>query len=73
MTEQAEQKTDEEKETTQSETDEAEEKPKKKKIEIEKINSEKIRGRVIVIDPEKSEIAKNLKLDKKADYVKKKS
>ena len=53
--------------------DNKEEKPKKKKREeLEKIDAEKVRGRVIVFNPEKSELAKNLKLEKKGDYVKKK-
>ena len=51
-----------------------ENKPKetKKKIEdLERILNEKIRGKIIVFNPEKSEIAKNLKLDKKAEYIQK--
>ena len=44
----------------------------KKKSDLEKIQTEKVRGRVIVVNPEKSEVAKNLKLDKKADYTQKK-
>jgi len=46
---------------------------KTKKEEIEKIPTEKIRGRVIIFDSEKSEIAQNLKLGKKGDYAQKKS
>ncbi|MFA5019858.1 MAG: DNA-directed RNA polymerase subunit E'' [Candidatus Pacearchaeota archaeon] len=44
---------------------------KEKKPELEKINMEKIRGRIIIIDPEKSELAKKLGLNKKGDYFKK--
>ncbi|MEA3329325.1 MAG: hypothetical protein U9Q06_01120 [Nanoarchaeota archaeon] len=51
-----------------------EEKPvKKRKPEVlEKIPVTKIRGRVVIINPEESEFAKNLGLTKKGDYQKKK-
>ena len=45
----------------------------KKKIEkFEKIQMEKLKGRVIIFNPEQSEFAKNLNLNKKADYIQKK-
>jgi hypothetical protein len=47
-------------------------KKSKKADDLEKIELNKIRGRVIVLDPEKSEFAQNLGLNKKADYKKKK-
>ena len=43
----------------------------KKRETLEKINAEKLRGRVMIFDAEKSEIAKNLKLAKKGDYTQK--
>jgi len=62
------------KQEEKQEDSEAKEKPAKRKPveELEKINNEKIRGRVIVINPDKSEFAKELKLEKKGDYSKKK-
>lgn len=56
------------------ENQEVKEEPKKK-IRIEdypKFPMDKLRGRVIVFNPEESEFAKNLKLNKKGDYFKKK-
>ena len=44
----------------------------KKKAEIEKIPVDRLRGRVVIINPEESEFAKNLKFHKKGDYFKKK-
>ncbi len=49
-----------------------EKKPKKKLEELEKIQMAKLRGRVVILNPEQSEFAKNLNLNKKANYVKKK-
>lgn len=40
---------------------------------LEKINMEKIRGRVMVLNPEISEIASKLGITKKGDYSKKKT
>ncbi len=49
------------------------EKKKARKItDLEKVETTTLRGRVIVFEPEKSEFAKNLGLNKKADYKKKK-
>ena len=45
---------------------------KKKRVEIERIPLERIRGRIIIINPEESEFAKNLDLKKRGDYFKKK-
>jgi RNA polymerase subunit RPABC4/transcription elongation factor Spt4 len=45
---------------------------KKSDKELEKIENNKIRGRVIIINPDKSEFAKNLGLTEKGDYFKKK-
>ena len=39
---------------------------------LENITSEKIKGRIVIFDPENSEFAKNLKLDKVGDYTQKK-
>lgn len=66
----------EDKEENEAEEENKEKKSKTKKPSIEdfeKVTMDKLRGRVIVLDPEKSEIAKELKLTKKADYQKKKS
>ncbi|MEK6890525.1 MAG: hypothetical protein AABX03_00125 [Nanoarchaeota archaeon] len=45
---------------------------KKVDKKLEKYILEKLRGRVIIINPEESEFAKNLKLTKKGDYNQKK-
>jgi len=45
---------------------------KEKKKELKKIENEKIKGRVIIFNPEKSELAKNLKIAEEGDYVQKK-
>ena len=50
-------------------TEEAEKKVKAEKLE--KIQLEKLRGRVIILNAEQSEFAKNLKLLKKGDYTQK--
>ena len=52
--------------------EEINEKPGKKEEKLGKIILEKMRGRVIILNPEKSEFAKNLHLDKKGDYNQKK-
>lgn len=39
---------------------------------LDKIPDEKIRGRIIIFNAEKSEFAKNLKIEKPGDYVEKK-
>ena len=44
---------------------------KKRSDKIEKIQTDKIRGRVVILNEEKSEFAKNLKLEKKGDYIQK--
>ena len=36
---------------------------------LETIESEKIRGRIIIFNPDKSEFAKNLNIDKPGDYI----
>jgi len=36
---------------------------------LETIESEKIRGRIVIFNPEKSEFAKNLKIEKPGDYI----
>ena len=46
--------------------------PKKKvDTKLEKVQLDKIKGRVIIINPENSEFAKNLNLSKKGDYTQK--
>lgn len=45
---------------------------KKKKEELEKIPVDRLRGRIVILNPEESEFAKNLKFNKKGDYFKKK-
>lgn len=45
---------------------------KKKKVELEKVSMDRLRGRIIILNPEESEFAQKLKLNKKADYFKKK-
>ncbi|HRZ85529.1 MAG TPA: hypothetical protein P5277_01995 [Candidatus Paceibacterota bacterium] len=42
-----------------------------KKIKIEKYPAEKIKGRVIILNVEQSEFAKNLCLNKQGDYAQK--
>jgi hypothetical protein len=50
-----------------------EEKPKKKKREeLEKFPKDRLRGRIVILNPEESEFAKNLEFNKKGDYFKKK-
>ncbi len=43
----------------------------KKAEKLEKISNDKLKGRVIIINPENSEFAKNLNLHKKGDYMQK--
>jgi len=46
--------------------------PKKKvDTKLEKVQLDKLKGRVIIINPENSEFAKNLNLSKKGDYTQK--
>ncbi|MAG07600.1 hypothetical protein CMI46_02185 [Candidatus Pacearchaeota archaeon] len=49
-----------------------EEKPKKKREELEKFPKDRLRGRIVILNPEESEFAKNLEFGKKGDYFKKK-
>jgi len=56
----------------EEETEEKEARQKKPVEKLEKINLDKLRGRVIILNPEESEFAKNLGLIKKGDYSKKK-
>ncbi len=58
-------------ENTQEQQTEEKPEEKKKPEKLEKIQSDKIRGRVIIFNAEQSEFAKNLNLDKKADYFQK--
>ena len=53
------------------EAEDKKEERQKTNEKIEKIQHDKIRGRVVIFDPEKSEFAKNLKLNKKGDYIQK--
>ncbi|MFA5993041.1 MAG: hypothetical protein WC796_05020 [Candidatus Pacearchaeota archaeon] len=47
------------------------EKPKKVDTKLERVQLDKLKGRVIIINPENSEFAKNLNLSKKGDYTQK--
>ena len=53
------------------EQENTEKKEKNKKITLEKIHEDKIRGRMLIINPEKSEFAQKLGLKKRGDYVQK--
>jgi RNA polymerase subunit RPABC4/transcription elongation factor Spt4 len=54
----------------EQENQEVVEKKKKKGLDLEKITTSTIRGRVVILNPEESEFAKNLNLKKKGDYQK---
>ncbi|MBS3099714.1 hypothetical protein J4463_00665 [Candidatus Pacearchaeota archaeon] len=66
-----EQETIEKSEKAEEMSEEKVKETKKKKASMERVVTDKVRGRVIIFNPELSVIAKNLKLDKKADYCQK--